>query len=214
LKSIGVFGGTFAPIHSGHLRLARHARDRLGLAEVRLVPAARPPLREVPAVPAARRLRWVKLAIAREPGLRADARELKRRGPSYTVDTLESLRAQFPKAPLCLLLGQDAVRNLPRWHRWRELPALAHLVFFNRPGQPAALPAALARLLRGRRARSVRELKRQPAGLWLRARMPATDVSASDIRRRLGRGLSVAGLVPDTVRADFTRKDLEAFRRS
>lgn len=211
---IGIFGGTFAPIHNGHLRLATAARRQLRLSEVRLVPAANPPLRDKPAIEAKRRLRWVKLAIARRRGLVADARELRRKGPSYTVDTLESLRAQFPRTPLCLLLGQDAARGLPRWHRWRELPALAHLVFFNRPGQPAALPAALARLLRGRRARNARELRRQPAGLWLRARMPPVDVSASDIRRRLGRGLSVAGLVPDTVRADFTRKDLEAFRRS
>jgi nicotinate-nucleotide adenylyltransferase len=211
---IGILGGTFAPIHNGHLRLATEARRQLRLAEVRLIPAASPPLRDKPAIEARRRLRWVKLAIARRQGLVADARELRRKGPSYTVDTLESLRAQFPRTPLCLLLGQDAARSLPRWHRWRELPALAHLVFFNRPGQPAALPAALARLLHGRRARSARELKRQPAGLWLRARMPPMDVSASEIRRRLGRGLSVAGLVPETVRADFTRKDLEAFRRS
>jgi nicotinate-nucleotide adenylyltransferase len=214
LNVIGIFGGTFAPIHNGHLRLAIEARDQLGLDQVRLIPAARPPLRRAPAVPGARRLRWIKLAIRHRGGLVADARELKRRGPSYTVDTLESLRAQFPRTPLCLLLGQDAARSLPRWHRWRELPALAHLVFVNRPGQPAALPAPLARLLRGRRARSARDLRRQPAGLWLRLRMPPTDISASDLRRRLGRGLSVAGLVPDTVRADFTRKDLEAFRRS
>jgi len=211
---IGIFGGTFAPIHNGHLRLATAARRQLRLAEVRLVPAASPPLRAKPAISAARRLRWVKLAIRRHRGLVADARELRRKGPSYTVDTLESLRAQFPRTSLCLLLGQDAARSLPRWHRWRELPALAHLVFVNRPGQPARLPAPLARLLRGRRARGVRDLKRRPAGLWLRLRMPPVDVSATDLRRRLGRGLSVAGLVPDTVRADFTRKDLEAFRRS
>jgi nicotinate-nucleotide adenylyltransferase len=212
--AIGVLGGTFCPIHDGHLRLARHARDRLGLDEVRLVPAAAPPLRASPRIPAARRLRWVRLAIAREPGLRADARELKRRGPSYTVDTLESLRAQFPDAALCLLLGQDSVRSLARWRRWRELPDYAHLVFFARPGEKAALPAPLARLLRGRRARNAAQLRRRPAGLWLRAALAPRDYSATDIRRRLGRGLSVRGLVPDTVVDDFTRKDLEAFRRS
>ena len=214
MKLIGVFGGTFAPFHNGHLRLALEAREQLGLAEVRLIPAASPPLRAAPSIAPARRLRWVRRAIAGAPGLVADARELRRRGPSYTVETLESLRAQFPRAALCLLLGQDAARSLPRWHRWRELPALAHLVFFNRPGQRTALPATLTRLLRGRRARSARELKRRPAGLWFRARMRPVNVSASEIRRRLGRGLSVTGLVPDTVIADFTRKDLEAFRRS
>jgi nicotinate-nucleotide adenylyltransferase len=213
-KAIGIFGGTFAPIHNGHLRLARFARDRLGLEQVRLVPASLPPLRERPVIPAARRLRWVKLAIAREPGLVADARELRRKGPSYTIKTLESLRAQFPKAPLCLLLGQDSARTLPRWHRWRELPEFAHLVFFDRPGARPALPAPVARLLRGRRARNARELLQQPAGRWLRAPMPKVAVSASVIRRRLAAGLSVRALVPDTVLADFTRKDLEAFRRS
>jgi len=212
--AIGVFGGTFAPIHNGHLRLARFARDRLGLTQVRLVPASVPRLRDAPAIPAARRLRWVRLAIAREPGLVADARELRRKGPSYTIETLESLRAQFPRTPLCLLLGQDSARSLPRWHRWRELPQFAHLVFFGRPGARPALPAALARLLRGRRARSARELLQQPAGRWLRAPLRPLAVSASDVRRRLAAGLSVRALVPDTVLADFTRKDLEAFRRS
>ena len=209
-----MFGGTFAPIHYGHLRLARHARDRLGLDEVRLVPAASPPLRERPPIAAARRLRWVRLAIAREPGLRVDARELTRPGPSYTIDTLESLRAQFPKAPLCLLLGQDSVRSLTRWHRWHELPALAHLVVFGRPGARAALPAPLARLLRGRKAARAGDLRRRPAGLWLRASLAPRDYSATEVRRRLKAGLSVRGLVPDTVIADFTNKDLEAFRRS
>ena len=214
MKLIGVFGGTFAPFHNGHLRLALAAREQLGLAQVCVIPAASPPLRSAPALAPARRLRWVRLAVGHQRGLVVDARELRRKGPSYTVDTLESLRAQFPRAARCLLLGQDAARSLPRWHRWRELPSLAHLVFFNRPGQRAALPATLARLLRGRRARNAQELKRRPAGLWLRARMPPVNVSASLIRRRLGRGLSVDGLVPDTVLADFTRKDLEAFRRS
>ncbi len=209
-----MFGGTFAPIHNGHLRLARHARDRLGLAEVRLVPAATPPLRARPPIPAARRLRWVRLAIAGDAGLIADGRELKRRGPSYTVDTLESLRKQFPKSPLCLLLGQDIVRNVPRWHRGSERPELAHLVFFGRPGARAGLPAPLAKLLRGRRARRAADLRRRPAGLWLRASLAPRACSASDVRRRLARGLSVRGLVPDTVIADFTARDLEAFRRS
>jgi nicotinate-nucleotide adenylyltransferase len=211
---IGVFGGTFAPIHHGHLRLAIEARDALRLDQVRVIPAAAPPLRAAPAVPARRRLRWVELAIRGERGLVADGRELARRGPSYTIDTLASLRAQFPRASLCLLMGQDTARSLPRWHRWRELPDFAHLVFFARPGQRPALPSALARLLRGRRARSAAELRRRPAGLWLGLPLPPLPISGTDVRRRLAAGLSVRGLVSDTVVADFTRKDLEAFRRS
>ena len=214
MKSIGVFGGTFAPIHHGHLRLAIEAREALGLDHVRLVPAAAPPLRPAPPIAAARRLRWVKLAIGRERGLAADGRELARRGPSYTIDTRVSLRAQFPRAALCLLLGQDAARQLPRWHRWRELLDYAHLVFLARPGETPALPAALARRLRGRRARTPAELRRRPAGRWLRLPLTPLAISGSDLRRRIRLGLSVRGLVPDTVIADFNRQDLEAFRRS
>lgn len=210
---IGVFGGTFAPIHNGHLRLAVAAREQLRLTEVRFVPAAQPPLRRAPAVRAARRLRWVRLAIAGQRALRVDDRELRRKGPSYTVDTLMSLRAEYPRTPLCLLLGQDAVRQLPRWREWRRLPELAHLVFFHRPGRPAPLPPPLARLLRGRRARSVAQLRARPAGLWWRCSMPPVPISASRVRQQLRRGVSVHGLVPEAVIADFTPQDLEAFAK-
>ena len=208
---IGVFGGTFSPIHHGHLRLAVEAREQLRLDEVRLIPAARPPLRSTPGVPGARRLRWVKLAIRGERGLVADDREVRRPGPSYAVDTLVSLRSEFPRASLCLLLGQDAARKLPRWHRWRELPALAHLVFFHRPGEQARFPAPLARLLRGRRARSAAQLRGKTAGLWWRCELPPLHISASDIRARLAARRSVRGLLPDAVLRDFSRKDVEAF---
>jgi len=168
-----------------------------------------PPLRAQPAIAAERRLRWVRLAIAGEAGLAADDRELRRPGPSYTVDTLRELRAEHPQAPLCLLLGADAARQLPRWHRWKELAEYAHLVFFNRPGAAHKPPAALSQFLRRRRARGPAQLRRAPAGLWWRCEMPALDISASDIRKRLKAGLSVRGLVPDAVLNDFTPKDLE-----
>jgi nicotinate-nucleotide adenylyltransferase len=211
-RAIGVFGGTFAPIHNGHLRLAIAARNQLGLSEIRLIPAAQPPLRAAPAMPAARRRRWVELAIAGHRGLRVDDRELRRKGPSFTVDTLMSLRQEHPRASLCLLLGQDAARQLPRWDRWRQLPELAHLVFFHRPGRPP-FTGALARLLRGRRARSVAQLRARPAGLWWRCAMPPVPIAARDVRRQLRAGQSVRGLVPAAVIADFTRKDLEAFAK-
>jgi nicotinate-nucleotide adenylyltransferase len=210
---IGIFGGTFAPIHNGHLRLAIAAREQLRLSEVRFVPAAQPPLRDTPAIPAARRVRWVRLAIAGQRALRVDDRELRRKGPSYTVDTLMSIRAEHPRTALCLLLGQDAARQVPRWHDWRRLPELAHLVFFHRPGRPEQLAPPLARLLRGRRARSVTQLRARPAGLWWRCAMPPIPISASRVRQQLRRGVNVAGLVPDAVIADFTRQDLEAFAK-
>jgi nicotinate-nucleotide adenylyltransferase len=210
-RVIGVFGGTFAPIHNGHLRLAIEAREQLRLDEVRMIPAALPPLRKAPGISGERRLRWVRLALRDEPELFADDTELHREGPSYTVDTLAVLRAKHPKVALCLLLGQDQAHRLPRWHRWRELPTLAHLVFFHRPGEAEQFPAPVARLLRGRRARSVAQLRTKTAGLWWRCAMPPLDIAASDIRRRLHRGQSVRGLLPDIVIDDFNRMDLEAF---
>ena len=210
-EAIGILGGTFAPIHNGHLRLAIEARDQLGLSEVRLIPAAQPPLRATPAIPAERRLHWVELAVRNQKCLLADGRELQRSGPSYTVDTLAELRAEHPQTPLCLLLGQDAARQLPQWRRWQSLTDYAHLVFFNRPGQTHELPAELNDLLQDRKARTAQELHRQPAGLWWRCDMPPMDIAASDIRQRLRHGLSVQGLVPQAVIENFTPTDLEAF---
>lgn len=174
--------------------------------------AAAPPLRAAPAASAAQRLHWVELAIAGEPGLAADARELVREGPSYTVDTLAALRAEFPDTPLCLLLGQDAARQLPSWRQWERLPALAHLVFFNRPGQPRELEGPLARLLAGREARAVRELHDVPAGLWWPGEMLPQPVSAAAIRRRLRDNRSVRGLLPDRVLDQLTHADLELLK--
>lgn len=209
--AIGILGGTFAPVHYGHLQLARAARDQLRLAEVRLIPAGRPPLRTAPAIAAARRLHWLRLAIAGERGLVADGRELSRPGTSYTVDTLAELRAEQPLVPLCLLLGQDKAPQLPSWHRWRELFALAHLVFFNRPGAADRYPEELAREVQGRRASDPQQLLAQPAGLCWRGEMPPADISSSAIRARLRRGDDVTGMVPPAVIADFNSTDIEAF---
>lgn len=213
-RAIGILGGTFAPIHNGHLGLATAARDRLNLSQVRLIPAAQPPLRAAPAISAQRRLRWVELAIEGQKNLAADGRELDRAGPSYTVETLAEIRAEQPQAPLCLLLGQDAARQLPHWRRWRSLLDHAHLVFFDRPGQPQDLPVELRELLLDCAAQAPQDLHRRPSGLWWRCTMPPMDISASEIRSRLRQGLSVEGLVPQAVIDDFSPSDLEAFARN
>ena len=212
-QAIGVFGGTFAPIHNGHLRLASAARDQLNLSKVLLIPAAQPPLRLPPAISGERRLRWVRLAIQNEPRMIADDRELKRAGPSYTVDTLAGLRAEFPRTPLCLLLGQDAVQQLPQWHRWESLIEYAHLVFFNRPGVPEHLPVALARVLQERAAHDATELHRAPAGLWWHCEMPPMDLSATVVRAALrdGQPARAKGMIPPAVLKSLTQSDMEAF---
>src|SRR5262245_62169867 len=118
---LGVFGGTYDPVHCAHLELAREVGAALGLAAVRFVPAGDPPHRAAPVARAMHRLAMVELAIAGHPGLEVDAREVSRRGRSYTVDTLAALRDEEPRRALALIVGADAFLGLERWHRWREL---------------------------------------------------------------------------------------------
>lgn len=162
---------------------------------MRLIPANLPPHRAAPRVPAARRLDWVRLAIENEPGLIADDRELRRSGPSYTVDTLASLHAEFPDAALHLLLGADAAAQLHTWHRWRDLPAMAQLVFFERPGITLALAAEVEAHLQKYRALPLMTLR-------------ALDISSTEIRQLLLTGRSLRGLVPEAVLRSFSPDDL------
>lgn len=200
MKLIGVLGGTFDPIHYGHLRPAREAQQALALDEVRFIPAYRPPHRHGPAATAAQRLAMVRLAIADYPGFLVDEREIRRGGPSYTVPTLESLRAELGERPLALLMGADAFLELETWHQWQRLPELVHLVVMNRPGSP--LPQgeeALPAWARPRLCRDPRELAMAAAGRVFFQAVTPLDISATRIRAAIARGESVEGLVPPTV---------------
>jgi len=209
--AIGIFGGTFAPIHHGHIRLALELRERLGLSRVLIVPSAQPPHRAAPEVPPQRRLEWARLALAGEPGLVVDDREIRRTGPSYTYDTVVGLRAELgAAAPLVLLLGDDAANQLHTWHRWRELFDLAHLVFVERPYEPPAPAPELAAFLRGRRAASAQALLAHPAGSWMAASIPPLAISSTRIRQLLKAGRSIRGLVPDAVIQTLTTEDVRA----
>ncbi|MGZ8137342.1 MAG: nicotinate-nucleotide adenylyltransferase, partial [Methylococcaceae bacterium] len=131
---IGIFGGTFDPIHYGHLRSALEVKERLGLTEVRLIPCSQPPHREQPVAPAPMRLQMLELAIKNQPGLIADTRELQRQGSSYMVDTLQSLQQEFKDRSLLLFIGADAFNHLTGWRQWRQLFDYAHIVVMTRPG--------------------------------------------------------------------------------
>jgi len=212
--AIAILGGTFDPVHYGHLRFADDVRRALGLAEVRLVPAADPPHRDRPTVSAADRLAMLKLAVVEFPGLAVDDRELRRAGKSYTVLTLEELRAEFPASPILVLLGADAFRGLPSWHRWHDLFDLAHFVVVERPGVKleAGLPAPLLAIWRERRVDDPGILISRPAGAIFVQPIAPVDVSATLIRDRVARegnaGTKWRGLLPPAVLAYIERHHL------
>ena len=197
-----LYGGTFDPVHEGHLAIARSARDALE-ATVHLMPAADPPHRAPPGASAHDRVEMLRLALRGEPGLALDLRELGREGRSWTVDTLRALRADVGSAaPVALLVGADSFAGLPQWKEWEALFGLTHFVVASRDGTPLEdLPAALARVLEGRRAASARALREAPAGQVWCLRQPLHPQSASDIRARIAGGRPWRHLVPDAVAA-------------
>lgn len=200
-RRIGLLGGTFNPVHIGHLRAALEVAEFMLLDELRLVPSARPPHRETPQASAEQRLAMVELAVAGEPRLSVDDRELRRDCPSYTVDTLESIRRELAAADqLFLLIGWDAFCGLPGWHRWQELLEHCHLLVLQRPDADSEAPEALRDLLA---ARSVSDpLSLTGAGgqisfIW----QTPLAVSATQIRQLLASGKSARYLLPDAVLA-------------
>jgi len=210
IAPIGIFGGTFDPVHYGHLRLAQELGESLRLAEVRIVPAGTPPHRAAPQVTAEQRLEMVRLAVAGNPLLGVDDREFRRAGPGYTVDTLAELRQSVGASrPLCLLLGADAFLELATWHRWHDLFGLAHVVIAHRPGfppesWPERMPEPLAREYSARLLRQPFGVHLSPAGGIVTQAIAALDISASMIRDSLARGVSPRYLLPDPV-LDYIR---------
>ncbi len=182
-----LYGGTFDPVHNGHLAVARHARDALS-AQVHLMPAADPPHKGPTHADARQRAEMLARAIGTEAGLVLDRRELLRDGPSYTVDTLRALREEIgPQVPVALLVGADSFLGLPSWRSWHQLFELAHFVVAERPGNGLEdrLPAELSRQVEDRWIGSPAGLRRDPAGRILRLQQPLRPESASDIRRRI-----------------------------
>lgn len=199
---VGILGGTFDPIHTGHLRLAVEAAESCKLAEVRLIPAGTPPHRAPPLASPRQRLEMARLAAAGCPGLVVDEREAFKTTRCYTVETLVELRAEMGDAvPLCLILGMDQFLDLATWHRWRELFRLAHLIVAWRPGSGADRKpeGPLAEEHAARAGDDPRALRAAPAGAIVPIAITALDISASGIRCRLAARRSVRYLLPDSV---------------
>lgn len=188
---IGVLGGTFDPVHYGHLRTALDVQQLLGLEQVRLIPLRDPPHRPQPALAPADRLALLHAAVDDNPRFRIDPRELERSGKSYTLDTLQSLRAEQPHTTFCLLLGGDAFHGFPRWHRPDDILELAHLVVMQRPGEPDP------QHYHDRITHDPAALKRQTAGLILPLPVTQLEISATRIRELLRQGHSPRYLLPD-----------------
>lgn len=200
LSLVGVFGGTFDPVHYGHLRSALELVERLQLEQLRLMPSARPPHRTPPRCSAAHRAAMVTLAVAGEPRLACDTRELSREGSSYTIDSLIELRAELgAHQGLCMVLGCDVVLDITQWHRWRELLDFAHIVVIARPGWQLPRTGEVAQWLAARRVQDLRRLRQQPAGSIAIEELRPLAISSTEIRELLAAGRSVRYLLPQTV---------------
>jgi len=200
MTPVGIFGGTFDPIHFGHLRTAFELLHALRLSEVRFIPAGNPPHRGVPLCDARRRLDMVRAAIADQPGFVVDDREVHRQGPSYTVLTLRELRAAEPGRPLCLIMGMDAFLGLPQWHEWRSLLDLAHVVVAHRPGWIAPDAGMLGELVAAHATQRVEDLHEAVAGRIHVRPVTQLEISSTDLRDLIVAGQDPRYLLPDSVR--------------
>ncbi|MGQ0442245.1 MAG: nicotinate-nucleotide adenylyltransferase [Methylophilaceae bacterium] len=203
MQLIGLLGGTFNPIHFGHLRMAQELADALNFDEVRFIPSANPPHKATPAVSAEHRAAMVKLAIADNPLFNCDTRELTRNGASYTIDTLISLRRELGEATsLCLLLGSDAFMQLNRWHRWQELLHYCHIILVQRPNTSAnqhELVNDLEQLLQAHYRQDIASLSTRNAGYIHMQATTTQDISSTVIRAQLKQGKNLRYFVPHTV---------------
>jgi nicotinate-nucleotide adenylyltransferase len=194
---LGVYGGTFDPIHFGHLRTALEVKELFELDEIRLIPCFIPAHRDEPSAAAVMRVRMLELALSGRPGMTLDTREIDRGGPSYTVDTLASLRENMAAdMPLLLFIGGDAFEHLCQWHRWHALFDYAHVVVMTRPG---AGHSELNEDLKNRYTDSIQKLKDTACGSLFFQRVTLLDISATAIRQMVAEGRSPGFLLPDAV---------------
>jgi nicotinate (nicotinamide) nucleotide adenylyltransferase len=207
-----VFGGTFDPIHYGHLRLAQEMAEMLGLEKVRLIPAGQPPHRGTPTVAPKHRLEMVRLAAEDNPLFEVDGREIQKPAPSYSVETLAELRAELgPERPLVLLLGADAFLGLATWHRWEDLFDLAHIAVAQRPGYAmeswaTAMPLELRDEWENRLTHDAADIRSAAAGKIIARETTRLDISATRIRLMAAGGKNPRYLLPDAV-LDYIRSN-------
>ncbi len=200
MKPIGVFGGTFDPIHYGHLRTAFEMLQALEFNEVRFIPCGDPPHRGKTFADADLRFRMVDVAIAGQDGFISDDRELRREGPSYSIDTLVGLREEFPDRSLGLIVGMDAFLGLTKWHRWDEILRVAHIVVAHRPGWKAPDIGPLGKLISEHGTHRVDDLHESTHGRIHIHAVTQLEIASTEIRDLVAAGRDPRFLMPDTVR--------------
>lgn len=196
MKPLGIFGGTFDPIHYGHLRPAQEILRALDLAEIRFIPAANPPHRPAPVATAEQRWHMVALAVAGIPGFIADKREINRGGLSYTVETLESLRNEWNARSLCLVMGMDAFSGMGSWHQAEKLPTLVNIIVMTRPGWTFSGKETLPSWAQGCIEHDRNKLIHQTNGKIIFQEVTPQPISATLVREAIARGESVQNFIP------------------
>jgi len=199
LEPLALFGGTFDPVHFGHLRCADEVRQKLNLKKLYMLPAGTPVHRQTPQATARQRLEMLHLAQLDFPNLSIDDRETRRTGPSYMVDTLHELRSEFPQRSLILVIGQDASNQLHTWYKWEQLFALAHIVIMTRPGSRHEYQALVANRIKRHLSVDMQDLRNSAAGTVLNLDVTAVDISSTQIKSHIRRGQAPHSMLPTSV---------------
>ena len=196
---IAIMGGSFNPIHFGHLRPALELQQQLNLAQVKLMPNHVAPHKSHTDTTTTQRCAMIQAAIIDMPALQLDMTELSMPQPNYSVATLQALRQQHPHTPLCFIIGMDSFINLPKWHRWRELLDYCHLIVCQRPGWMHEASLELQQHLKGNKTENMADLAQQKQGLVFFTQVTQLEISSSQIRQLRKQGMSIKYLLPDSV---------------
>jgi nicotinate-nucleotide adenylyltransferase len=208
-KPIGILGGTFDPIHNGHLKLATRVFQRCDLSEIRLIPVHTPSHRQIPFASIEQRLHMLQLAIENYDGLIIDEREIQRGEISYTVDTLGSLREDIGQDPLCLIMGADAFQTISSWHKWSSIIDHAHIIVAGRPGTEKQVTLLqISELFDNMLTTTSMDLHKGAAGKIFYADIEEIDISSSRVRELIGSQKQVFELVPESVLTYIMKEDL------
>lgn len=196
---IGLLGGTFDPIHCGHLAIAEKLIDKLDLQEILFIPNKNPMHRDKPDANATHRLAMTRIATARYPKFIVSDVEINRQGPTYSIDTITAIREQIPKQPLCLILGEDVFASMHQWQKWEKIPDLVHLIIINRPGVTHPYDPDIQTLLDTREMHDIAALTHKPGGYIMQHLIDPLSISATEIRKKLKTGEDVSQEVPPEV---------------